>query len=157
MHLLQQIPDGTCHSGTSVIITMIMCYFSLIIIRPSHFPMMILLRTYIYIYKPAPSHSSDTLNQIQAMRRSCWWWLAAVAVAVAALQGGCEANLIKVGGRYGWSPNVNYTEWASTQHFYVGDWLCISPPLSLQLISLSLLNIYKTNKQTPSDLIHDTN
>ncbi|XP_019157152.1 PREDICTED: lamin-like protein [Ipomoea nil] len=30
---------------------------------------------------------------------------------------------IKVGGNVGWTPNVNYTEWAAKQHFYVGDWL----------------------------------
>ncbi|OIV90230.1 hypothetical protein TanjilG_01426 [Lupinus angustifolius] len=29
----------------------------------------------------------------------------------------------KVGGNKGWSPNVNYTEWSSHEHFLVGDWL----------------------------------
>ncbi|CAO2820566.1 unnamed protein product [Amaranthus hypochondriacus] len=28
-----------------------------------------------------------------------------------------------VGGNKGWSPNVNYTVWASDKHFYFGDWL----------------------------------
>ncbi|KAJ8437828.1 hypothetical protein Cgig2_013444 [Carnegiea gigantea] len=31
---------------------------------------------------------------------------------------------ILVGGSKGWTTNVNYTEWAKTQHFYLGDWLC---------------------------------
>lgn len=29
-----------------------------------------------------------------------------------------------VGGSKGWAPNVNYTEWASHENFYEGDWLC---------------------------------
>ena len=68
------------------------------------------------------------------LRMWWWWWLMAAA---AAMVGGCEANLIKVGGKQGWGPNVNYTEWAKNKHFYVGDWLCnsFSLPLSL-LISL---------------------
>lgn len=28
------------------------------------------------------------------------------------------------GGRYTWAPNVNFTKWASHEHFYKGDWLC---------------------------------
>ena len=36
-----------------------------------------------------------------------------------------------VGGNKGWSPNVNYTVWASDKHFYFGDWLC---NLSLSLL-----------------------
>ncbi|XP_015065372.1 lamin-like protein [Solanum pennellii] len=36
----------------------------------------------------------------------------------------CAASgLDKVGGKHGWDQNVNYTDWASHQHFYVGDWL----------------------------------
>ncbi|CAO2830352.1 unnamed protein product [Amaranthus hypochondriacus] len=32
--------------------------------------------------------------------------------------------LHEVGGdRYGWRVNINFTNWASHQHFYVGDWL----------------------------------
>ncbi|XP_028800051.1 lamin-like protein [Neltuma alba] len=27
------------------------------------------------------------------------------------------------GGRYTWRPKVNFTEWASHDHFYKGDWL----------------------------------
>ncbi|GMY13792.1 Lamin-like protein [Fagus crenata] len=33
------------------------------------------------------------------------------------------ARLITVGGSKGWNQNVNYTEWSSNRHFYVGDWL----------------------------------
>ncbi|OWM72913.1 hypothetical protein CDL15_Pgr016545 [Punica granatum] len=28
------------------------------------------------------------------------------------------------GGRYTWAPNINFTQWASHEVFYVGDWLC---------------------------------
>lgn len=28
------------------------------------------------------------------------------------------------GGRYTWLPDVNFTKWASNEHFYKGDWLC---------------------------------
>ncbi|XP_057953416.1 early nodulin-like protein 20 [Malania oleifera] len=28
-----------------------------------------------------------------------------------------------VGGSFGWSPNVNYSDWAKNQTFYIGDWL----------------------------------
>ncbi|XP_060194882.1 early nodulin-like protein 20 [Lycium barbarum] len=36
----------------------------------------------------------------------------------------CAASgLDKVGGKYGWDQNVNYTDWAAHSHFYVGDWL----------------------------------
>ncbi|KAJ4842472.1 hypothetical protein Tsubulata_001827 [Turnera subulata] len=27
------------------------------------------------------------------------------------------------GGRYSWAPHVNFTQWATNQTFYVGDWL----------------------------------
>ncbi|XP_031394491.1 lamin-like protein [Punica granatum] len=27
------------------------------------------------------------------------------------------------GGRYTWAPNINFTQWASHEVFYVGDWL----------------------------------
>ncbi|XP_009768514.1 early nodulin-like protein 20 [Nicotiana sylvestris] len=33
------------------------------------------------------------------------------------------SGLDKVGGKYGWTQNVNYTDWAVHRHFYVGDWL----------------------------------
>lgn len=33
-------------------------------------------------------------------------------------------KLHKVGDSKGWNQNVNYTEWSSQQHVYVGDWLC---------------------------------
>ncbi|KAJ4974054.1 hypothetical protein NE237_007228 [Protea cynaroides] len=34
-----------------------------------------------------------------------------------------SAVRILVGGKERWNPNVNYTEWSSNQHFYVGYWL----------------------------------
>ncbi|KAL1098519.1 hypothetical protein V6Z11_D05G105500, partial [Gossypium hirsutum] len=28
------------------------------------------------------------------------------------------------GGRYSWKPNVNFTDWAIDEQFFVGGWLC---------------------------------
>lgn len=36
-----------------------------------------------------------------------------------------------VGGKMGWTSNVNYTIWAQDKHFYLDDWLCKSLSLSL--------------------------
>ncbi|KAG4906752.1 hypothetical protein JHK82_055399 [Glycine max] len=37
---------------------------------------------------------------------------------------GRDPTLHRVGGgRYTWSPKVNFTKWASHEHFYKGDWL----------------------------------
>ncbi|XP_012855175.1 PREDICTED: lamin-like protein [Erythranthe guttata] len=50
--------------------------------------------------------------------------LAAVMVLLAAAMLPCTGGaLIKVGGKPGWALNVNYTDWATHRHFYVGDWL----------------------------------
>ncbi|XP_024200626.1 lamin-like protein [Rosa chinensis] len=27
------------------------------------------------------------------------------------------------GGRFTWAPDINFTDWSSKEHFYVGDWL----------------------------------
>lgn len=36
-----------------------------------------------------------------------------------------------VGGHLGWNPNINYSNWANNQTFYVNDFICKrSPPLS---------------------------
>lgn len=52
-----------------------------------------------------------------------WWFM--VAAVVATTTGGKEPELHRVGGKRGWTDqNVNYTEWAMNQTFYVGDWLC---------------------------------
>ncbi|GKV53719.1 hypothetical protein SLEP1_g60236 [Rubroshorea leprosula] len=45
-----------------------------------------------------------------------------VMAAMAAMDG-VTAVLHRVGDKYGWNPNVNYTEWSDAEHFYVGDWL----------------------------------
>ncbi|KAK4751322.1 hypothetical protein SAY87_004804 [Trapa incisa] len=48
---------------------------------------------------------------------------AVVALMGAIVCGVGSAALIKVGGPTGWTPATNYTEWASHQNIYVGDWL----------------------------------
>lgn len=36
-----------------------------------------------------------------------------------------KSELINVGGgKYGWVPGNNLTQWALNQHFYVNEWLC---------------------------------
>lgn len=48
---------------------------------------------------------------------------------------GCVSGtgtLHRVGGKLGWTPSVNFTEWSSHESFYVNDWLSI---LSLSLSS----------------------
>lgn len=50
--------------------------------------------------------------------------LAVVVVLAAAMLTCAVGGLIKVGGKAGWTQNVNYTQWAAHRHFYVGDWLC---------------------------------
>ncbi|KAK4746427.1 hypothetical protein SAY87_012739 [Trapa incisa] len=50
----------------------------------------------------------------------------AAAVVLSLLKGasGREPVLHRVGGgRYTWAPNINFTQWASNEVFYVGDWL----------------------------------
>jgi hypothetical protein len=39
---------------------------------------------------------------------------------------GREPVLHRVGGgRYTWDPKINFTNWASNEYFYQGDWLCM--------------------------------
>ncbi|XP_059670684.1 early nodulin-like protein 20 [Cornus florida] len=36
----------------------------------------------------------------------------------------CRSPVLhKVGGKQGWTPNINYTNWSIQERFYVGDWL----------------------------------
>lgn len=46
--------------------------------------------------------------------------------------------LHKVGGSKGWvnNPEVNYTEWSSHEHVYVGDWLSKCIPSFLNFLVL---------------------
>lgn len=39
-----------------------------------------------------------------------------------------------VGGNMGWTPNVNYSNWARGKHFYKGDWLCMFSSLVSDLL-----------------------
>ncbi|XP_057769608.1 early nodulin-like protein 19 [Salvia miltiorrhiza] len=47
----------------------------------------------------------------------------AAAVLAAAMLTCAAGDLIKVGDKAGWTPDVNYTHWAAHRHFFVGDWL----------------------------------
>ena len=59
-----------------------------------------------------------------------WWTVAVVAVGMLTCAVSQPPQLFKVGGRDGWTKDVNYTEWAIHQRLYVGDWLCKSLFLS---------------------------
>lgn len=52
-----------------------------------------------------------------------------IAIIIIILLGFVEGRtpvLHEVGGdRFGWRLNVNFSDWASHQIFYVGDWLCM--------------------------------
>lgn len=54
-----------------------------------------------------------------------------MAIVVATTTKGKEPELHRVGGKRGWTQNVNYTDWAMNQTFYVGDWLCNHLTLSV--------------------------
>ncbi|XP_050214027.1 early nodulin-like protein 20 [Mercurialis annua] len=43
------------------------------------------------------------------------------------------------GGKYTWRPNTNFTEWATHQQFYVGDWLYFG-------FNKSVYNVLEVNK-----------
>ncbi|KAJ9178449.1 hypothetical protein P3X46_010329 [Hevea brasiliensis] len=43
------------------------------------------------------------------------------------------------GGKYAWKPNINFTDWASHEQFYVGDWLYFG-------FNISCYNVLEVNK-----------
>ncbi|KAI4339591.1 hypothetical protein MLD38_024515 [Melastoma candidum] len=52
--------------------------------------------------------------------------MAAVAVAAVIVVSCGVVSAVsrhKVGGPLGWTPGINFTEWASDKHIYAGDWL----------------------------------
>uniref|UniRef100_A0A7C8ZZU9 Phytocyanin domain-containing protein n=3 Tax=Opuntia streptacantha TaxID=393608 RepID=A0A7C8ZZU9_OPUST len=51
---------------------------------------------------------------------------------------------ILVGGSKGWTTSVNYTEWAKTQHFYLGDWLYFVYDRN----QMNVLEVNKTDYET---------
>lgn len=76
---------------------------------------------------------------MEGLGRTNQWFIILVMVTISMLCARAESRspvLHRVGGgKYTWKPNVNFTEWAKHQHFYVGDWLC-EFSLSLSLFSL---------------------
>ncbi|XVF16686.1 hypothetical protein REPUB_Repub10bG0053600 [Reevesia pubescens] len=49
--------------------------------------------------------------------------VAAMAFALVVMVPQADATRYIVGGKMGWTTNVNYTVWAQGMHFYNGDWL----------------------------------
>ncbi|XP_022640531.1 lamin-like protein [Vigna radiata var. radiata] len=61
---------------------------------------------------------------------------------------GREPILHRVGGgRYTWTPKTNFTQWASYEHFYKGDWLYFGFDKSLH----NVLEVNKTNYENCID------
>ncbi|XP_028780448.1 lamin-like protein [Neltuma alba] len=67
-----------------------------------------------------------------------------VVCAVLVMLPEASATRWTVGGKMGWSPNVNYTIWARGKHFYNGDWLFFVYDRNQQ----SVLEVNKTNYET---------
>ncbi|GLT56546.1 hypothetical protein SLA2020_295810 [Shorea laevis] len=57
------------------------------------------------------------------LRKKTEVMLVLTVMAAMTAMNGVTAVLHRVGDKYGWNPNVNYTEWSDAEHFYVGDWL----------------------------------
>ncbi|KAJ4724551.1 Lamin-like protein [Melia azedarach] len=51
------------------------------------------------------------------------------------------------GGQYTWAPNLNFTEWSTRQHFYVGDWLYFG-------FDKHRYNVLEVNKTSYEKCIH---
>lgn len=61
-------------------------------------------------------------------------------VALMAAFGCCSGETLHKVGSGRWAPGVNYTEWASHEHFYVGDWLNTSL-ISLENVAVFFLSL----------------
>ncbi|KAK6234710.1 hypothetical protein SCA6_010047 [Theobroma cacao] len=57
------------------------------------------------------------------------------------------------GGRYGWKPDVNFSEWSNHQLFYVGDWLYFGFDKNLY----SVLEVNKTSYEKCNETDFMTN
>lgn len=66
--------------------------------------------------------------KMEGLQKNNQWLIIVVMVTMSVLCAHTESRspvLHRVGGgKYTWKPNVNFTQWAEHQHFYVGDWLC---------------------------------
>ncbi|KAK9107368.1 hypothetical protein Syun_023379 [Stephania yunnanensis] len=65
------------------------------------------------------------MESLLILRRPLFLLLTCAAALLLAMPSGTYATRFIVGGHNGWTNNFNYTEWAKTQHFYLGDWLCL--------------------------------
>ncbi|KAK9107377.1 hypothetical protein Syun_023388 [Stephania yunnanensis] len=71
----------------------------------------------------SPSHLLQW--SLLILQRSIFLQLACVIAQLLAMLSGISTMQFMVGGHKGWTSNVNYTESAKTQHFYIiiGDYL----------------------------------
>ncbi|XAR51701.1 hypothetical protein NMG60_11006412 [Bertholletia excelsa] len=74
---------------------------------------------------------------MESLREGLIWWVTVTVMLTCVV---CRSpHLHKVGGQSGWTKDVNYTEWASHERFYVGDWL-------LFLFDKHYFNVLEVNK-----------
>ncbi|KAK3218106.1 hypothetical protein Dsin_012076 [Dipteronia sinensis] len=64
-----------------------------------------------------------------------------------------SATLHRVGGKLGWNPNINYTEWAASERFYIKDWLIFYFDKNMY----NVLEVNKTNYENCRDQEFMTN
>ncbi|CAN6702467.1 hypothetical protein ACFX13_045960 [Malus domestica] len=61
-----------------------------------------------------------------------------------------SATRYMVGGKMGWTSNVNYTIWAQDQHFYNGDWLFfVYDRNQMDVIEVNQTNYVSCNAEHP--------
>ncbi|KAL9427248.1 hypothetical protein AB3S75_029440 [Citrus x aurantiifolia] len=63
---------------------------------------------------------------------------------------GCVSGtgtLHRVGGKLGWTPSVNFTEWSSHESFYVNDWLIFNFDKNMY----NVLEVNKTSYESCND------
>ncbi|OMO91479.1 Plastocyanin-like protein [Corchorus olitorius] len=57
------------------------------------------------------------------------------------------------GGRQNWKPGVNFSDWSTHQHFYIGDWLYFGFDKNLY----SVLEVNKSNQESCNEADFITN
>ncbi|KAK4346624.1 hypothetical protein RND71_032963 [Anisodus tanguticus] len=84
--------------------------------------------------------------EVVGIRRSFGWPTMAVVLTCAFLVMLPQVYSVRyiVGSRFGWTSNVNYTNWAKDKHFYNGDWLFFVYDRN----QMNVLELNKTNYES---------
>ncbi|KAI4308281.1 hypothetical protein L6164_031371 [Bauhinia variegata] len=82
---------------------------------------------------------------MEDLRLSKSMWVMVMMMVIVVKLG--KSELIYVGGgKASWKPNVNLTEWASHEQFYVGDWLYFG-------FDVDMYNVLEVNKTSYENCI----